>query len=161
MFWVSRWEFCEMIERLLKRKRRNPHTEAQEKNKWGKMYLNWNNAWWKTKTKFSPKNLVVSTKQKQVEFRIVILLQKISTILSFPHFPKSTLIKLLLRPLCFSNNFCIRNLSGRKESEIWACFTSAPANDDFVGNRDEEKRKKKRQQIYAGETTGETNYSDI
>lgn len=147
--------------KVVEEKEEKPTHRGTRKNKWGKMYLNWNNVWWKTKTKFSPKNLVVSTKQKQVEFRIVILLQKISTILSFPHFRKSTLIKLLLRPLYFSNNFCIRNLSGRKESEIWACFASAPANDDFVGNRDEERRKKKRQQIYTGETTGETNYSNI
>lgn len=147
--------------KVVEEKEEKPTHRGTRKNKWGKMYLNWNNVWWKTKTKFSPKNLVVSTKQKQVEFRIVILLQKISTILSFPHFRKSTLIKLLLRPLCFSNNFCIRNLSGRKESEIWACFTSAPENDDFVGNRDEERRKKKRQQVYTGETTGETNYSNI
>lgn len=147
--------------KVVEEKEEKPTHRGTRKNKWGKMYLNWNNAWWKTKTKFSPKNLVVSTKQKQVEFRIVILLQKISTILSFPHFHKSTLIKLLFRPLCFSNNFCIRNLSGRKESEIWACFTSAPENDDFVGNRDEERRKKKRQQVYTGETTGETNYSNI
>lgn len=40
------------------------------------------------------------------------------------------LVKPLLRPLCFSNNFRVRNLSGEKESpKPGLASTSVPAND--------------------------------